>query len=108
LDADELRLALFNGHIFISPVGGSGGGLFRYMFGRFLREAAGITGDARLLEGAEQFRQIGDRWEELAGWFQEVSEADEPAARLGECVAPLKELADLEEVAWRQLREIAR
>ena len=39
---DELRFALFNAYVFISPVGGTGGGAFRYMFSRFLREAADI------------------------------------------------------------------
>ena len=43
MDADALRWALFNTYIFISPVGGSGGGIFRYMFSRFLREAAALT-----------------------------------------------------------------
>jgi hypothetical protein len=105
LDADELRFALFNTYIFISPVGGSGGGVFRYMFSRFLGEAAAIVGDARLEEGAVEFQRIGDEWEALGEWFREVSEAPDPAARLGECVAPFDALAAREEVAWRHLRE---
>jgi hypothetical protein len=108
LDADGLRFALFNAYIFISPVGGTGGGLFRYMFSRFLREGAEITGDARLVESADEFRRIGDEWEKLGEWFQGASEVPEPAALLGECAAPLNHLADLEEAAWRQLREIVR
>ncbi len=107
LGADEVRGTLFNAHLFIHPEGGTGGGLFRTMFSRFLREAAEITGDARLAEIAEEFHQIGDRWEALGAWFQEASELPEPGARLGECVAPLQDLADLEEEAWRKLREIA-
>lgn len=106
LDADGLRFALFNAYIFISPVGGTGGGLFRYMFSRFLREGAEITGDARLAESADEFRHIGDEWEKLGEWFQGASEVPKPTALLGECVAPLNHLADLEEAAWRQLREI--
>jgi hypothetical protein len=107
LDADELRLALFNAWIFISPEGGSGGGLFRYMLSRFLREAAGAVQDTRLADSADAFQVIGHRWEELGAWFQEVSETEDPAARLDECVAPLKALADMEEVAWQQLAAIA-
>jgi hypothetical protein len=105
LDEEELRFALFNAWVFISPEGGTGGGSFRYMFSRFLREAAGITGNPRLEESADQFRQIGDRWEELGGWFRLASKAPDPAGLLDECVVPLNHLADLEEVAWRQLRE---
>jgi hypothetical protein len=106
LDADALRFALFNAYIFISPVGGTGGGLFRYMFSRFLREGAEIAGDARLAESADEFRRIGDEWEKLGEWFQGASEVPEPTEVLGECAAPLNHLADLEEAAWQQLREI--
>ena len=106
LDADELRWALFNAHLFINAEGGTGGGIFLYMFSRFLREAAGIAGDARLNESADQFKRIGDKWEELGEWFRQTSEAPALASLLGECVAPLNELADLEEVAWGRLRGI--
>ena len=40
LQPEELRAALFNGYIFINAAGGTGGGCFRYMLSRFLREAA--------------------------------------------------------------------
>jgi hypothetical protein len=107
LDAGDLKLALFNAWIFITPEGGSGGGLFRYMFSRFLREAAEITHDGRLAQSADAFQQVGDRWEELGAWFQEMAEAEDPAAHLGDCVGPMQALADLEESAWRELGEIA-
>ena len=106
LGADELRFALFNNYLFISPVGGTGGGVFRYMFSRFLREASEIVDDARLAESADEFRQIGDDWERLGEWFRQASEAPEPDSMLGECVAPLNALAELEETAWRRLQEI--
>jgi hypothetical protein len=106
LDPAELRFALFNAYIFISPVGGTGGGTFRYMFSRFLREAAEITGDPRLNESADEFQRIGDGWEALGAWFRQTSEAGDPASLLGECAAPLSALADQEEVAWGRLRGI--
>jgi hypothetical protein len=105
LDENELRWALFNTWIFISPTGGTGGGIFRYMFSRFLREAAGIAGDPRLEQSADEFKRIGDRWEELGEWCRQASEAPDPAALLGECVAPLEDLAAREERAWGTLRE---
>jgi hypothetical protein len=104
LTSDEVSMALFNAHLFINPEGGTGGGIFRYMFGRFLREGAEITGNARLAEGADEFRQIGDEWEKLDQWFRVASEAPEPAELLGESAASLNHLADLEETAWRKLR----
>ena len=107
LDGDELRFALFNAYIFISPVGGSGGGSFRYMLSRFLREAARITADRHLSESADEFQQIGDNWEDLGAWFRQASDAPDPASILVECVAPFSTLADLEEVAWQRLRKAA-
>jgi hypothetical protein len=107
MDAGELGMALFNAYIFISAVGGTGGGCFRYMFSRFLREAARIAEEPSLEESAADFWHIGDQWEELGDWFLKASEATDPASLLGECAAPLKALADLEEAAWTRLFEWA-
>jgi hypothetical protein len=106
MNAEEIRLALFNVYIFISPVGGTGGGAFRVMFSRFLREAAALTGDDRLTESAEIFKQIGDDWEALADWSKQVSELPDPGVRLGECTPLLASLAGQEEAAWKTLLEI--
>lgn len=104
MTAKEIRQALFNVYIFVSPVGGTGGGIFRYMFSRFLREAAGITGDERLLVSAGAFQGIADAWETFASWAKEVSESPDPNARLEECAAPLLAIADQEQAAWEELR----
>jgi Domain of unknown function (DUF4872)/Butirosin biosynthesis protein H, N-terminal len=105
MDIEQVRQALFNAYIFISPVGGTGGGLFRYMFSRFLNETAVITSNERLHAHAEAFNQMGDAWENLAAWAKEVSAIPDPAARLGECSAALLAIADQEQAAWELLRE---
>lgn len=106
MGADEIRWALFNTYIFISAVGGSGGGIFRYMFGRFLAEAAAITGETRLVESAAGFKRIGDAWETFADWAKAASECPDPAARLPEAAAPLLALAEQEQAAWEALHQI--
>jgi len=106
ISADDLPWTLFNAYIFISAVGGTGGGCFRYMFSRFLLESAEITAEPRLAQSAAEFERIGDQWEALAEWFRRVSEVDEPAARLGESAGSLRALAELEQTAWSRLREI--
>lgn len=103
MSADEIQWALFNTYIFISPVGGSGGGIFRYMFGRFLDEAAGITGEARLTESAAAFKRIGDAWEAFADWAKATSEGSDPASHLSECTELLLQIADQEQAAWEKL-----
>jgi hypothetical protein len=103
LSPDQIHDALFNIYIFVSPVGGSGGGCFRYMFSRFLAEAALITGAASLSENALEFKRIGDEWEAFAAWAKAASEAANPSARLGECQVILQGIADREQAAWEKL-----
>ena len=108
LELDALRFALLNAYIFISPAGGTGGGAFRYMFSRFLREASEIAGEPRLKESADEFQHIGDKWEQLGEWFRQTSEVASPIPLLVDCVAPLNDLARLEEDAWGRLRDPGR
>jgi len=105
MDEEELRFTLFNAFIFIDATGGTGGGLFRYMFSRFLREAAEIAEDTRLNQSAGEFQRIGDKWQEVAEIFKRGWEAEDPVAVLAETTAPMIELADLEEAAWKRLQE---
>ena len=106
LDADELRFALFNAYIFISPVGGTGGGCFRYMFSRFLREAAEITG--RPASGGE--RRASSSTSATSGRSWASGSARPPRRptppRCGRVRRPAGALADLEEAAWTRLRDI--
>jgi hypothetical protein len=106
LSKEKLGWTFFNCYIFVSAEGGSGGGNFRYMFSRFLREGASITEDPRLAESADEFHHIADAWERLGAWFKQSSEAGDPESLVGECVAPLNDIADLEEAAWTRLRNL--
>lgn len=106
MDEEQLRLACFNVFIMIDAQGGTGGGLFRYMYSRFLQKAAEITEDDRMIAVADEFQHIGDRWQMVAETFKRASEAHDPALLLSECVAPLNSLADQEETAWGCLREL--
>jgi hypothetical protein len=103
MNAEEIRWALFNTYIFINATGGTGGGIFRYMFSRFLSEAAQITGETRLTERAAEFKRIGDDWDAFADWCKASSEAPNPASCLSEASAPLKHIADQEQAAWESL-----
>ena len=104
----EVQAACFNSFIFIDATGGTGGGIFRYMFGRFLREASGITGQPELADVGEEFRQIGDRWQDVAAGFRAASAAADPAGLIPKAVSPLGEIAEREEAAWKRLDGLAR
>jgi hypothetical protein len=106
LDADALRRTCFSTAMFIDPRGGTGGGIFRYMYARFLDEAAIITGEARLGELSSDLNAIGDLWEGVAATFSMAAELDDPADLLAPATTPMHEIADREETLWQSLRAL--
>ena len=107
LSEGDLREACINTAIMIDARGGTGGGLFRAMYGRFLSEVAGLTGKGDLLETGRQMQAIGAHWDTAAELFERGYRADDPSAALAEVCALLPELAGQEEAVWRRLLEIA-
>jgi hypothetical protein len=107
LGEDDLRATCANTAVMIDARGGTGGGLFRTMYGRFLDEAARLTGKGDLLEAGRRMQAIGARWDVAAALFEQASRADEPAAALAEVRAILPDLAAQEEAVWSNLLEIA-
>lgn len=103
MDEETLRLALFNGFIYIDASGGTGGGLFRTMFSRFLREAAAIAGEKGWEESAAEFERLGERWQVVARTCKAASAAPDPAIAVGEISRLLQELHELEGRAWQRL-----
>jgi hypothetical protein len=107
-DKEALRGWCFNTFIFIDAEGGTGGGLFRYMYARFLEEAVEVLGEDRLPEIGGDLRSIGDRWQDVAKIFKSASESNDPAAKLPDTTEPLMEIADREERVWRRLSDLVR
>ena len=87
-------------------VGTAGGGIFRYMYSRFLNEAAVITGDMRLAKYGADLRTAADRWQEAAHVFIDAAELPDPSAALEDVSIRLLKIADREEDVWCALNRI--
>ncbi len=103
LGAEAVGEACRNGYIMIDATGGTGGGLFRYMYARFLDEAAEVIGAAALGRIGGRLRRAGECWQDVATLFETASHDGNPAEPLSAIGPLLVEIADLEEPAWRDL-----
>jgi hypothetical protein len=107
LGEQELRNACINTAIMIDARGGTGGGLFRSMYARFLEEAAEMTGEKELFETAKGMQTAADCWEQLAGLFEQAYRAGDPNNVLEEVCRLLPHIAQQEEVVWRRLYHLS-
>jgi hypothetical protein len=106
LDEQDFRMSIFNIYLFIT-VAGTGGGIFRYMYGRFLEEASERTSKKELLKMGDSIKKCGDMWTEMALPLKDALDAKEPASLLKTVPDKLNEIADREEKTFQELKEIA-
>jgi hypothetical protein len=104
-DERALRMNLFNLYVYIE-IGGTGGGCFRPMYARFLREAAVMAGDAALEPVAGQLQAAGARLTEIALLFEDAETANDLDQRIAQASQAFLALADQEEAAYRDLAAV--
>lgn len=100
----DLRMNLFNLYIFIE-VGGTGGGCFRPMYARFLRQCAQILNRPALENSADDFERIGHRFSEIGLLFRNAAKLHDLEHRIETASRGFRELADLEENACKVLEQ---
>jgi hypothetical protein len=103
-DDRELRLNLFTVYIFIE-IGGTGGGCFRYMYSRFLKEAAEITSNKALEEAASMIFESGKQFSELGQLFVDAETDTDIEERIGAAKEKFITIAEMEEEAFQYLTE---
>lgn len=101
----DLRMNLFNLYIFIE-VGGTGGGCFRPMYARFLRECARMIGKPALEQSADEFEKMGRKFSEIGLLFKNAAKLHDLHHRIQTASRGFRELADMEEEACRDLERI--
>ena len=94
---------LFNVYIFIE-IGGTGGGCFRYMYARFLKDAARLTGDKKLEDASALMDQSGRMFSEIGLKFKDYGDK----SRLGERIAEASEIFTAASPIGRESLSLAR
>lgn len=71
---DKLKLAGTTNYFQINQDGGTGGGIFRKMYGEFLIEASHIMNEERIATIGEKFIKVSTLWDEIAEELWELSQ----------------------------------
>ncbi len=74
-DSKKLTLACVTNYFQISADGGTGGGIFRKLYGEFLIESASIINDDRLIDLGNQFINISQDWDKIAADLWKLSQS---------------------------------
>jgi len=69
---DELLKQIYEVNYIMMEEDGTGGGLFRYLYSDFLKEAAELLGNKELLELGLRYNQIGQKWTTIAKLIRET------------------------------------
>jgi hypothetical protein len=100
----DLRMNLFSIYIFFE-IGGTGGGCFRYMYSRFLKEAADITENDKLLDSSEKIQKTGEMYTGIGLLFKEAEKIKDIEKRIEKASEMFLSIADLEEEAFTELSQ---
>jgi len=101
---EDLRMNLFTLYIFIE-IGGTGGGCFRPMYSRFLKEAMAIAGNKALGEAAVMFDESGKLFSEIGLMFRDAREMDNIDAAIKIASEKFNEISGIEERAFTCLKD---
>jgi hypothetical protein len=82
---------------------GTGGGCFRYLYSRFLKEAGEYLGVKKLADSGEQYHKIGEKWTKVAHQIREIPTVQGNIAGIKE---NLSEIADEEEEVLLNLKTL--
>ncbi len=106
LPPEKLRAAGMANYFQISRDGGTGGGIFRQLYGDFLKEAAPLLEEERLVPLSGRFGRIARQWDAVAAGLRELSRTEDTGLLPG-LSAAVAGLGEQEREAYTALREIA-
>jgi hypothetical protein len=68
----ELSRQLYEVNYIMMEEDGTGGGLFRYLYSRFLKEASELLGNKELEDLSQRYYQMGQKWTSIAKLIKET------------------------------------
>lgn len=95
---EKLRLSGVTNYFQISKDGGTGGGIFRKMYGDFLMECAPILENPVFEQLGYEFQEIGEAWDNIADLMWELSISGE--------VALLKTMSIMIDDIWKREKNV--
>ncbi|HEY9245570.1 MAG TPA: DUF4872 domain-containing protein [Candidatus Methanoperedens sp.] len=101
----ELRMNLFTLYVYFE-IGGTGGGCFRYMYSRFLKEAMRITGNEAIKGAVVMFDESGKKFSEVGLMFKDAQKMEKINEKVRIASEIFNEIADIEERAFSHLSSI--
>ena len=101
---EDFRMSIFSIYLFVT-IAGTGGGIFRYMYGRFLKEASKIISNPDLDSIGDLLKDCGDMWEEMALPLKEALDIENPASLVMDIPDKLDTIAEREEEVFIRLKE---
>jgi hypothetical protein len=96
LDAKQLKLALFLTYIGMEEAG-TGGGNFRRLYSRFLKEAGELNADIRLQEAGKKLDNCADVWSEIARSLLKASQVENAVEMISKTQEKIIRCANIEE-----------
>jgi hypothetical protein len=104
-DIDKKKLTGLTNYFMISSDGGTGGGIFRKMYGYFLCESADMIKNKELLASGNEFVKIGELWDNIGSELMELYNSGKDA--IIQNLSPMiLEIAEKEEKQCKQLELI--
>jgi hypothetical protein len=101
----ELRMNLFTIYIFIE-IGGTGGGCFRYMYSRFLKGVAKITGNKKFNTASNIINESGKLFTKVGLLFKDAEKANNIQNKINKADDLFTRIADKEEETYNYLSNI--
>ena len=103
-DSAKLKIAGTTNYFQINADGGTGGGIFRKMYGGFLIEAAGLLKNSDIRVIGLQFIAISDKWDNVASDMWKLSQSGQK--KLLNQMS--KEIAELHDAEYALLSKLAK